>query len=344
MILHFSSSVQINMTKQECAIGATRLQPSTGKIKADSKRLYSELQMNVTDPSSLLETTLSSISNLQKETQFVLSEIRDSDQEFDTLRKFIETQDTLIQKHIIKNGAIQENPKENEIKAAIQEAFGKCKKLQERKNALANTLLYITTMKCKDLQNGMDILEADGVLAPNEIVEVEAPDSIKNILKQKYHQQLEDYESDSLYNSEYDDSDVSIATTKKRKANKAQKIANKNGSAGLKKSKQQAASVNKKHTKSASTEPHDLLADHTGTTAAGATNPGFSKTQNDEDEDDDKQLYCFCQNVSYGEMVACDGNDCKYEWFHYSCVNLTEPPKGKWYCPDCKSRMSKNLS
>ncbi|KAJ2830900.1 hypothetical protein GGI24_001786, partial [Coemansia furcata] len=30
-------------------------------------------------------------------------------------------------------------------------------------------------------------------------------------------------------------------------------------------------------------------------------------------EESDDQLYCFCQQVSYGDMVACDGPDCRYE-------------------------------
>lgn len=62
-----------------------------------------------------------------------------------------------------------------------------------------------------------------------------------------------------------------------------------------------------------------------------------------DNEKEDQNLYCFCQRVSFGEMVACDGPNCKYEWFHYECVNLTEPPKGTWYCPDCKQEMSKKL-
>ncbi|CAK9296611.1 unnamed protein product [Gordionus sp. m RMFG-2023] len=55
-----------------------------------------------------------------------------------------------------------------------------------------------------------------------------------------------------------------------------------------------------------------------------------------EDEDDpDEPRYCTCNQVSYGEMVACDNNSCPYEWFHYACVGVTQPPKGKWYCPEC---------
>ncbi|KAF3951825.1 hypothetical protein ACB098_02G098500 [Castanea mollissima] len=51
--------------------------------------------------------------------------------------------------------------------------------------------------------------------------------------------------------------------------------------------------------------------------------------------DPNEPTYCFCNQVSYGEMVACDNTDCKIEWFHFGCVGLKEQPKGKWYCSDC---------
>jgi len=47
-------------------------------------------------------------------------------------------------------------------------------------------------------------------------------------------------------------------------------------------------------------------------------------------------LYCSCRRVSFGDMVACDNEECQYEWFHYPCVGLTMSPRGKWYCPDCR--------
>jgi len=46
-------------------------------------------------------------------------------------------------------------------------------------------------------------------------------------------------------------------------------------------------------------------------------------------------VYCTCQRVSFGEMIACDNPDCAVEWFHYECVGLTEAPKGRWVCPSC---------
>ncbi|KRZ12806.1 Bardet-Biedl syndrome 2 -like protein [Trichinella zimbabwensis] len=53
---------------------------------------------------------------------------------------------------------------------------------------------------------------------------------------------------------------------------------------------------------------------------------------------DDQSIYCYCNQPSYGSMVACDSLTCKYEWFHYECVGVTEAPKGDWYCPDCHNK------
>ncbi|CAK9780667.1 unnamed protein product [Cutaneotrichosporon oleaginosum] len=53
------------------------------------------------------------------------------------------------------------------------------------------------------------------------------------------------------------------------------------------------------------------------------------------DVDNDDQIYCFCQQKSYGEMIGCDNDQCPYEWFHVKCVNIDGPLPETWYCPDC---------
>jgi len=59
--------------------------------------------------------------------------------------------------------------------------------------------------------------------------------------------------------------------------------------------------------------------------------------------DPNEPTYCICNRVSFGEMVGCDNAECKVEWFHFECVGLTTPPKGKWYCPDCQAMRKKQL-
>ncbi|XP_070502285.1 inhibitor of growth protein 1-like [Chironomus tepperi] len=50
----------------------------------------------------------------------------------------------------------------------------------------------------------------------------------------------------------------------------------------------------------------------------------------------DETTYCICQQISYGEMIFCENDGCKIEWFHFSCVDLTAKPKGRWFCPQCR--------
>jgi len=70
-------------------------------------------------------------------------------------------------------------------------------------------------------------------------------------------------------------------------------------------------------------------------------NEGQSLNESEEsEEDEDNHTWCICNQKSHGDMVACDNKQCRYEWFHYSCVGITATPKGRWYCSECTSRMN----
>ncbi|EPS69195.1 hypothetical protein M569_05572, partial [Genlisea aurea] len=86
--------------------------------------------------------------------------------------------------------------------------------------------------------------------------------------------------------------------------------------------------------------PTRHLTTNNASTSASATEATTSSAnmvtmELDVPVDPNEPTYCFCSQVSYGEMVACDNPDCKIEWFHYGCVGLKEQPKGKWYCSEC---------
>ena len=95
----------------------------------------------------------------------------------------------------------------------------------------------------------------------------------------------------------------------------------------------EAASSNKRsHKKGAGAAAQQLLA------ARGREDEDASSIQGDDDEDEeinpDEPRYCYCNGVSYGEMVGCDGDTCEREWFHLECVGLRVAPKDKGglYC------------
>ena len=99
---------------------------------------------------------------------------------------------------------------------------------------------------------------------------------------------------------------------------------------------------------------------------AGGGGNGASMDTGDGADDgaeaDDGRLYCWCQVGSYGDMVACDDNECKHEWvsrrplppllprtaetdfvyvmlcpqFHLGCIGLEVAPEGVWFCDTCR--------
>jgi hypothetical protein len=56
------------------------------------------------------------------------------------------------------------------------------------------------------------------------------------------------------------------------------------------------------------------------------TNSSMQGDEDDGDVDADEPTYCYCNGVSYGEMVACDAVECPREWFHLECVGLKVAP------------------
>jgi len=86
----------------------------------------------------------------------------------------------------------------------------------------------------------------------------------------------------------------------------------------------------KKGAGAAAQQQQQLLAQH--------DDDGSSMQGDGDDEEEDvgnEPTYCFCNGVSYGEMVGCDSENCEKEWFHLECVGLKVAPKG-----NCESSFS----
>ena len=57
----------------------------------------------------------------------------------------------------------------------------------------------------------------------------------------------------------------------------------------------------------------------------------------------DAPIYSYCKKAytENDEMIGCDNENCKYQWIHFSCAKLKRPPKGVWYCKECKKQKKK---
>ncbi|KAK4158446.1 inhibitor of growth proteins N-terminal histone-binding-domain-containing protein [Chaetomidium leptoderma] len=87
--------------------------------------------------------------------------------------------------------------------------------------------------------------------------------------------------------------------------------------------------------------PHPRTNNHNANSAQSAIKDEDDMMEVDDDEAGDDRKYCSCQNVSFGNMVACDNDQCPYEWFHWGCVGLKSEPNGTWYCPECSDKLRK---
>jgi hypothetical protein len=56
-----------------------------------------------------------------------------------------------------------------------------------------------------------------------------------------------------------------------------------------------------------------------------------ASSQNQEAEN----VFCICRKGETYTRVACDNQNCPYQWFNLECRKTeSKLPKGKWYCPD----------
>lgn len=84
--------------------------------------------------------------------------------------------------------------------------------------------------------------------------------------------------------------------------------------------------------------PSTTADDESAASEAGTEDEEMSGMGGAEEDESDDTKYCFCQRVSFGDMVACDNDNCQYQWFHWECVGIKEEPVGDWLCPDCRKQ------
>jgi hypothetical protein len=92
-----------------------------------------------------------------------------------------------------------------------------------------------------------------------------------------------------------------------------------------------ASNNNKRSHKKGAGAAAQLLAQQTTEADDSASN-----VQDDEEDlevDADEPRYCYCNGISYGEMVGCDADNCEREWFHLDCVGLKVAPKSSGTLP-----------
>ncbi|KAG2736545.1 hypothetical protein G9P44_000635 [Scheffersomyces stipitis] len=296
------------------------------------------------DTSTVLEKYTQDLSNLPLEVKHLLEEIKSKDLQVMEARKRYQTKDNQIHKFIRSNGTLTKHPKEQQLYNKIEEDMKVMKKLQKEKILLANTALLLISKHLYHFETDIARLERDEMLPPVENMwEEEGGSAFKSDLNSANGL------SDSLSGTPTPRSGTATGTptaegirNKKRKhmssVRTSASMSNIANSRPIKRLRSEEAEDTRFGAMMRSSSGPGSLEGHTRN-ISGPHEHGPSGNG----EDADNNLYCFCQRVSFGEMIGCDNDDCKYEWFHWSCVGITSPPKDDevWYCPDCAPKMEK---
>lgn len=58
-------------------------------------------------------------------------------------------------------------------------------------------------------------------------------------------------------------------------------------------------------------------------------------------DEEDRGVWCYCQESKGGDMIGCDNKSCPIKWFHLICLSMKAVPTGKWLCPTCHLQKKK---
>lgn len=255
------------------------------------------------DTTAVLDKYTQDLLNLPLEVKHLLDELKTKDSQLAEARKRYQTKDSQLHKFIRANGTLTKHPKEQQLYQKIEEDMKLVQKIQREKILLANTALFLVSKHMFNFEVDILKLERDDLLAP--------------------------LDNDILDESLDDTASATPRTTPDPIR------------------KKRTYSVMKNRYKRPKSEEYDAFnLDDGGSSGFLSRHQSTGLTVNHRTgggDDTDNNLYCFCQRVSFGEMIGCDNDDCKFEWFHWTCVGITSPPKDDevWYCPDCSPKMEK---
>ncbi|VEU20341.1 DEKNAAC101170 [Brettanomyces naardenensis] len=290
------------------------------------------------DAASVLEQQTQSMSNLPVELKYLLQRMRDKDMQVYEIRRKIQQRDAQLQKYVKQNGSLVKHPREQQVYNKINQEYEEAQKLQKEKCLIANTALYLLTKHLASLEKDAERLESSGepkILGVDPELSPVDPDSVSSLTSNLMDASLEGSPTPSYSRRSRTRGSRSMSRSRSQSSER------RSVSAGSISSLLRAGGKSEEPLGPVTPKPEAGLTRLSGRKklergASGTvTIPKSISGRNNEDD----ELYCFCRQVSYGNMIACDNQNCRFEWFHYGCVGLTEPPKGIWYCPDCRRQM-----
>lgn len=252
---------------------------------------------------------IASLDNLPNEVKFILNEIKAKDTQLQSTIGRIQSREVNLFKNTRNNKPPMNYAEENATTREIEDLFQKARKLSEEKVELARRLKRLIHKAKGRLAADMKKITK---LTGEPILEDLTPSAPRTV----------DKVTESLRTALATPSSVTPVAAgpaqKKRRltGGQAEKI---------------VVSLPLGRSRLSAVQPSPL---RKSTTVRSPEESEVEEEGEEEDESDDN-IYCFCQKKSFGEMIGCDNDSCRYQWFHLECVGLKPPLPDSWYCSEC---------
>lgn len=279
----------------------------------------------------------------------MLDQLRIKNIEYDQILGRIETADFQLFKYIKQHGVLVRHPKEDLLTGEMARNYNEARKIQDEKMLIANTALISIAKHAEKFQHDVRRLVETGAIDHWDVKDDD--DDFELVDTSLANPPTSAATSANPHATATppaasDRQSVEVSEITKRMNNSSLDLkSQKNPKKSLRdKTPVQEDSSNTRETPPArrrEVTAGPALIKTPNRRALGALS-GVDGVKENGGNGDDDELYCFCQQVSYGAMVACDNPNCNYEWFHYNCVGLKEPPVGVWYCPECRKDVKKD--
>ncbi|GBE79810.1 hypothetical protein SCP_0210110 [Sparassis crispa] len=302
---------------------------------------------NLEEAASVAAEYIASLENLPQETQHILHEIQHRDARTNELQQEIQKETAKYIRHSLRSATMSPAqslpPKDSAIPPAIEASYAEIDQLAEEKEKLAQRLVKLIERARTRLEYDLNrVLILQGELDPSVQV------AYTGLAARNAAQQM----TESLRNAiAIPEAPVVVAVSSVQPPLKRRRVTA-TASAGSIKLPSPAPMPAGAHVggqrSRLSQQVHTRHSPARVRRVTASVGPGADEdAEGEEDVDEameeggegeDKELYCFCQKLSYGEMIGCDNPQCRYQWFHLSCVNLRPPLPENWYCEDCLAK------
>ncbi|EIN10983.1 hypothetical protein PUNSTDRAFT_119808 [Punctularia strigosozonata HHB-11173 SS5] len=311
---------------------------------------------NMEEAATIAAEYISSLDNLPSEVQFLLTEMRIKDSRSQEILQEIQKESAKYIRHSLRGG--EPSPKDAAIPEKIRHDYAEVDRLAAEKMALAERVVRLIARARARLDVDLTkVLALQGGDDPRQVMahsdaSAYRPNPVVAQMNKSLRDAFNDTSQESLPASP--SASGSVYSLKRRKLTSGASAASiklpspappATGSATPTASRSRLAHQARGASQQRATQPARAAPGQTRRRqpvftdeedAEGEADDGADDAEGEQDEED-KNLYCFCQKQSYGEMIGCDSDTCHYQWFHLECVGLEKAPaEGEsWFCSAC---------